>query len=100
MKKIHIKFTPTAKTISDYDIYEEFERIKDFDEIEISNYLLFDLFRVALKESYYDSIDYTIVDKDGSIYKDKNVTHIHDITTAPAIISQIDDILDKLVFWD
>ena len=100
MKKIHIIFTQKAKPISDYDIYNEFKRIKDFDEVKISNNLLFDLFRIALKESYYDSIDYTIVDKDGKVYKDENITDISRITTKPKIISQLDDILDKLVFWN
>ena len=100
MKKIHIIFTQKAKPISDYDVYKEFERIKDFEEVKISNNLLFDLFRVALKESYYDSIDYTIVDKDGKVYKDENITDISRITNKPKIISQLDDILDKLVFWN
>jgi len=62
-----LTFTNTATPVSDYDIEEAYEKLRNKEVIEISNQLLLSRFLVGVKRKEIEPFTFSIIESDGKI---------------------------------
>ena len=101
MKKLnYVVFTKPAKPVSDFEIEETFQRIKDIHCVEISSQLLLYRFRVAVLRKEIEPFELVVVDFDVANYSEvitEQGKFDDGIVFRAKIMSVYDNYLDELI---
>ena len=99
-KPNYVVFTKTAKSVSDFEIEQTYQRIKDMHYVEISSQLLLYRFRVGVIRKEIQPFQLIVIDYDGEQYTEV-ITELgkFDIGTIydAKIIGTYDNFLDELI---
>ena len=66
----YVVFTKTAKPVSDFEIEQRFQELKDMHYVEISSQLLLYRFRVGVLRKEIEPFELVVVDFDGTNYSE------------------------------